>query len=91
MPFFTVNTVPEATLRAFYDHGHTPRAMPADGGDCEATLAAFSAAGVDVDALAARLQTEGARSFVDSWNDLMAHIDQQSSALGAPTATEASR
>jgi transaldolase len=87
---FTVNTVPEATLRAFYDHGHAPKAMPADGGDYEATLAEFRAAGVDIDALAARLQTDGARSFVDSWNDLMARIDQQSSALGAATATEAS-
>ena len=78
---FTVNTVPEATLRAFYDHGHAAKAMPADGGDSETTLAQLSAAGVDVDALAAKLQTDGAESFVDSWKDLMAHIDQQSSAL----------
>ena len=74
---FTVNTVPEATLRAFYDHGHSVKAMAADGGDSETTLAQFSAAGVDVDALAAKLQTNGAKSFVDSWNDLIAHIDQQ--------------
>ncbi len=87
---FTVNTVPEATLRAYYDHGHAPSAMPADGGDSDATLAEFAAAGVDVDALAAKLQTEGARGFVDSWNDLMAHIDQQTSALGVATAAEAS-
>ena len=74
---FTVNTVPEATLRAFYDHGHSGKAMPADGGDSETTLARFSAAGVDVDALAAKLQTNAATSFVDSWNDLISHIDQQ--------------
>jgi transaldolase len=74
---FTVNTVPEATLRAFYDHGHSVKAMPADGGDSETTLAQFSDAGVDVDALAAKLQTDAAKSFVDAWNDLMAHIDQQ--------------
>ena len=80
---FTVNTVPEATLRAFYDHGHAAKAMPADGGDSEATLAQFAAAGVNVDALAAKLQTDGAESFVDAWNDLIAHIDQQSSALTA--------
>jgi transaldolase len=80
---FTVNTVPEATLRAFYDHGHAAKAMPADGGDSETTLAQFRAAGVDVDALAAKLQTDGAENFVDAWNDLMAHIDQQSSALAA--------
>src|SRR5262245_34742599 len=85
---FTVNTVPEVTLRAFYDHGHAAKAMPADGGDSETTLAQFGAAGVDVDALAAKLQSDGAESFVDAWNDLMAHIDQQSSALTAVTAAE---
>jgi len=88
---FTVNTVPDGTLRAFYDHGHVAKPMPADGGDSEATLAEFSAAGVDVDALAAKLQSDGAKGFVGAWNDLMAHIDQQTAALGAATATEESR
>jgi transaldolase len=87
---FTVNTVPEGTLRAFYDHGHVGKAMPADGGDSGATLKELAEAGVDVGALAAKLQTDGAKGFVDSWNDLMAHIDQQSAALGAVTATEES-
>jgi transaldolase len=80
---FTVNTVPEGTLRAFYDHGHVGRPMPADGGDSDATLAEFTEAGVDVAALAAKLQSDGAKSLVDSWNDLMAHIDEQSAALRA--------
>ena len=88
---FTVNTVPEATLRAFYDHGHEPKTMPSDGGDSEATLAEFAAAGVDVDAVAAKLQSDGAKSFVDAWNDLMGHIKEQSAALGAVAATEESR
>jgi transaldolase len=87
---FTVNTVPDATLRAFHDHGHTPKAMVADGGDSEATLAEFADAGVDVDALAAKLQADGAKGFVDSWNDLISHIEAQSSAL-AGAGTEASR
>lgn len=80
---FTVNTVPEATLRAFYDHGHVGTPMPRDGGDADATLAAHAAAGVDVDALAAKLQADAATSFVESWNDLMAIIDRQSAALTA--------
>jgi len=87
----TVNTVPEGTLRAFYDHGHEAKAMPADGGDSEATLAEFAAAGVDLDALAAKLQTDGAKGFVDAWNDLMGHIDEQSAALSAAPATKESR
>src|SRR5262249_50076908 len=52
----TVNTMPEATLKAFADHGRIGATMPADGGDCEEVLAQFAAAGIDVDALAARLQ-----------------------------------
>jgi transaldolase len=80
---FTVNTVPEGTLQAFYDHGHAARPMAVDGGDSDATLAEFAAAGVDVDALAARLQTDGAQGFVDSWNDLIAHIEEQSRTLAA--------
>ena len=80
---FTVNTVPEGTLRAFYDHGHAGKPMPTDGGDADATLAAHAAAGVDVAALAAKLQSDAAKSFVESWNDLMAHIDEQSAALRA--------
>ncbi len=74
---FTINTIPEATLRAFYDHGHVGTPMPADGGDADETLAAHAAAGIDVDALAAKLQADAATSFVDSWNDLMSIIDKQ--------------
>ena len=88
---FTVNTVPEGTLRAFLDHGHPGKPMPADGGDSEAILARFGAAGLDVDALAANLQSDGAKGFVDAWNDLMAHIGAQSMALGAATARKESR
>src|SRR5690242_8156814 len=67
----TVNTMPEATLLDLYDHGNIGATTPPDGGDCEAVLAQFKEAKVDVDALAATLQTEGAASFVKSWNELM--------------------
>ncbi len=80
---FTVNTMPDATLRAFHDHGHVGKPMPTDGGDSETTLAQFTQAGVDLDALAAKLQSDGAQSFVDAWNDLLAHIDAHSAALRA--------
>ena len=71
---FTVNTMPEGTLKALADHGEVDTMLPADGGDCEEVLAQFAKAGIDVDALAAQLQDEGAKSFVESWNDLMAVI-----------------
>jgi transaldolase len=78
---FTVNTMPEATLKAFAAHGHVGATMPADGGDGEQELARFAAAKVDLVALAARLQDEGAGSFVNSWNDLMGVIRSKSAVL----------
>ncbi len=78
---FTVNTMPEAALKALADHGNIGEPMPADGGDCEEVLAEFVKAGIDVDALAARLQDEGAKAFVKSWNNLMAVIEAKSAAL----------
>ena len=78
---FTVNTMPEGTLKALADHGELGAILPADGGDCEEVLAQFAKAGVDVDALAAQLQDEGAKSFVKSWSDLMAVLVSKSADL----------
>jgi transaldolase len=80
---FTVNTMPEGTLKALAAHTELGELLPADGGNCEEVLAQFAKAGIDVDALAARLQDEGAESFVKSWNDLMAVISSKSAALTA--------
>jgi transaldolase len=77
----TVNTMPEATLKALADHGEVGEILPGDGGDGEKVLAQFSKAGIDIDALAAQLQDEGAKSFVQSWNDLMTVINAKSAAL----------
>lgn len=79
----TVDTMPDSTLEAFYDHGQVGDPLPVDGGDSAATLKEFEAAGVDLAALAARLQKEAAEGFVASWNDLMSHIDEQTKALVA--------
>ncbi|HQR10680.1 MAG TPA: transaldolase [Casimicrobiaceae bacterium] len=79
---YTVNTMPEATLLAFADHGGVDAVTPADGGNCEEVLAEFAGAGIDIDALAGRLQNEGADSFVKSWNELMGVIAAKSAALG---------
>jgi transaldolase len=78
---FTVNTMPEGTLKAFADHGNPGSVMAPDGGNCEAVLAQFAKAGINVDDLAAQLQDDGAKSFVKSWNDLMAVIASKSDAL----------
>jgi len=78
---FTVNTMPEGTLKALADHGAIGEMLPADGGDSEEVLARFAGAGIDVDALAAQLQDEGAKSFVGSWQELMSVIAAKSAAL----------
>ena len=80
---FTVNTMPEKTLLALADHGDVGAMLPADGGDCEAVLGKFAQAGVDVQALATRLQREGAESFVASWKELMECLETKSAALQA--------
>lgn len=75
---FTINTIPEATLHAFVDHGEVGDLMPADGGQSEATLAKFAKAGVNYDQLAASLQSEGAEAFVKSWNELLTCLRSKS-------------
>ena len=78
---FTVNTMPESTLKAFAEHGVVGATMPADGGDCEEVLARFAGVKIDVQALSAQLQDEGAKSFVNSWHDLMGVIGSKSAVL----------
>ena len=78
---FTVNTMPEGTLKALADHGQLDTILPADGGDAEWVLAEFANIGIDVDALAAQLQNDGAKSFVQSWEELLSVISSKSTAL----------
>jgi transaldolase len=78
---FTVNTMPEGTLKALADHGDLSEIMSADGGDGETVLDQFAKASIDVNALAVQLQDEGAKSFVNSWNELMGVIASKSTTL----------
>jgi transaldolase len=78
---FTVNTTPESTLKAFAEHGTVGATMPTDGGDSKEVLARFAAAKINVQALSAQLQEDGAKSFVNSWNDLMGVIRSKSDLL----------
>lgn len=74
----TIATIPEATLRAFAEHGQLGACLPADGGDADAVLGEFAKAGVDAGALAETLQREGAAAFVRSWNDLLTRLTEKS-------------
>jgi transaldolase len=77
----TVNTMPEETLRAYADHGTFDGVLSATGGDCDAVLNAHEQAGVDINALAQQLQSDGAKAFVASWQDLLKSIGAKSKAL----------
>jgi transaldolase len=72
---FTVNTMPESTLKALANRKELGSILPADGGGCEEVLSRFAEAGINIDGLAAQLQDEGAQSFVKSWNELMSVVD----------------
>jgi len=78
---FTVNTMPEATLKALANQVALGSILPADGGDCEEVLSQFSKLGINIEAHAAELQNEGAKSFVASWNELMSVIGSKTLVL----------
>jgi transaldolase len=78
---FTVNTMPEGTLKALASHSELDSILPADGGDCEEVLAQFAKAGIDTDAVASQLQNEGAASFAKSWKDLLSVIASKCDSL----------
>ena len=77
----TVNTMPDATLQALADHGEIGAVMPRDGGDCEWVLGDIAKVGVDIPGLASQLQSDGAKAFVKSWQDLLQGIAQKSRVL----------
>ncbi len=87
----TINTMPEKTLHAFADHGVLQGAMSPDGGDADVVIAEIAQSGIDIDALAAQLQEEGARAFVRSWQQLLQriadkakHLETKAKAAAAP-------
>jgi transaldolase len=82
----TIDTMPEKTLLALADHGQLNGVMPEDGGDADATVAKITAAGVDIDALALKLQQDGAQAFVKSWHQLLGRLSDKVGSLGAAKA-----
>jgi len=79
----TIDTMPEKTLLAFRDHGKLTGTLPRDGGDCEAVLEDFRKAGINLDQLAADLQSDGAKAFDESWQSLLNAIESKGKQLKA--------
>jgi len=72
--------MPDPTPGAFFDHGDAGEMMPVDGGQCDA-LARFAGAGIDTREVARKLQADGAKSFIEAWQDLLVGIEAKSLAL----------
>ena len=80
----TVDTMPEKVLLAFADHGEFEGLLSEDASEADRVISEIEKAGVDVDALASTLQTEGRDLFVESWNDLLACIESKRDAMRGP-------
>jgi transaldolase len=76
----TINTMPEATLKALAAHEEFGEALPSIPGE---KLAEFAQAGIDTDAVATQLLEEGVNSFAKSWKDLLDCIASKSESLTA--------
>jgi transaldolase len=80
-----VNTMPEATLRAFADHGRISVTLAAPDPDAEQTLQRAQESGVDLAAITAELERDGVRSFCASYEELLDAIDTRvADAVGGP-------
>jgi transaldolase len=79
----TINTMPDKTLHAFADHGNPGDPLPEDGGNFEGVFEAHRDAGIDTDALALKLQKDGAEAFSKSWTDLLETISREAEKLAS--------
>ncbi len=79
-----INTMPEATLQAFADHGDARRGFEHGSGAAD-TLRRARQAGVDLAAVTAQLEREGVRSFCDSYQQLLGSIERKAGTSAAGT------
>ncbi len=82
-----INTMPDATLRAFRDHGKVAPTLDADTGEAERVLAAAADAGLDLDAITTELEREGIDSFCSSYRELLGCIETRLAAISGHVAT----
>jgi transaldolase len=77
----SVNTLPEATIDAFVDHGTVARTIDADLAEADRVWSALAAVGIDMNDVAAKLEREGVASFIASFDDLLAALEQKAVVL----------
>lgn len=78
----TVNTIPESTLESFADHGTVARTIDVNLDDANALWGELPTMGVDIDAIAVKLEDEGVASFIKSFEDLIDALNQKAHSLG---------
>jgi transaldolase len=79
----TVDTMPDKTLEAFAERGRVGALLPEDGGDSEQTIAEIRRQGVDIEALADKLQKDGGDAFKRSWGELIGGLEEKVARLTA--------
>ncbi|MGE0304556.1 MAG: transaldolase [Acidimicrobiia bacterium] len=79
----TINTLPEATIVAFEDHGTVAATIESDVNDAQRTLDRLEAIGVSMTDVGRTLEDEGVASFTKSFDDLLATLEAKRAALCA--------
>jgi transaldolase len=77
----TVNTMPDATLDAFDDHGVLARTLDADPDAARAVMARLADVGVDIDDVTRQLEDEGVASFSKSFDELLGSLEAKAQAI----------
>ena len=77
----TVNTLPDATLEAFADHGTLARTIDQNLGVSRRQWAELAMNAIDVDEVAAQLETEGVASFIKSFDELIGVLEDKASGI----------
>jgi transaldolase len=72
-----INTMPEATLRAFADHGRVGPGLSSDASAADETLRRAADAGIDLETITAELEREGVRSFCRSYDELLTCVAEK--------------
>ena len=80
----TVNTMPEATLMAFLEHGAPAETIGQDVEGARRAVDALADAGISIDQVTDKLLSDGVKSFADSYDQLVANIEEKCAQLQTP-------
>lgn len=71
----TVNTLPDATLVAFDDHGVVARTIDADVAGAHAVIEGLLSLGIDLEEVATQLEAEGVTAFAKSFDEVLETLE----------------